>query len=69
VESSQDAAFSLGHRVLVTGANVGEALDGGLSEYARLPALAVVPLLKTLSLFEGRRWQATGKGHVGRSRG
>jgi len=56
-------------RVLVTGANIGEALDGGLSEYAQLPALAVLPLPKTLSLFEGRQSQATGKGRLGRRRG
>ena len=54
VESSQDPAFSPGDIVLVTGANIGEGLDGSLSEFARLPALAVVPLPKTLSLFAAK---------------
>jgi acrylyl-CoA reductase (NADPH) len=52
VESSADPAFKPGTRVLVTGCNIGEALDGGLAEVARVPAEAVVPLPRTLTLFE-----------------
>ncbi|MDB5988109.1 MAG: acryloyl-CoA reductase [Nevskia sp.] len=50
VDSSSDAHFKAGDAVLVTGCNVGEALDGGLAEFARVPASAVVPLPKGLSL-------------------
>lgn len=52
VESSQDPAFKPGDAVLVTGCNLGELLDGGLAEFARVPASAVVPLPSGLSLFE-----------------
>ncbi len=52
VESSTDPAFRPGDRVLATGAGIGESLDGGLAERARLPAAALVPLPKGLSLFE-----------------
>jgi NADPH2:quinone reductase len=52
VESSADAAFKPGDKVLVTGNNIGEALDGGLAEFARLPADALVPLPPGLNLFE-----------------
>jgi acrylyl-CoA reductase (NADPH) len=52
VETSTDAAFRPGDRVLATGAGIGESLDGGLAERARLPAAALVPLPKGLSLLE-----------------
>ena len=52
VESSTDAAYKKGDEVLVTGCNIGELLDGGLAEMARVPASAVVPLPKGLSLHE-----------------
>jgi acrylyl-CoA reductase (NADPH) len=52
VEVSADPAYRPGDRVLVTGAGVGESLDGGLAERARLPAAALVPLPKGLSLLE-----------------
>lgn len=52
VESSADPAFKPGDAVLVTGCNLGELLDGGLAEFARVPASAVVPLPAGLSLFE-----------------
>ena len=52
VESSADPAFRPGDRVLATGANLGESLDGGLAERARLPAAALVPLPQGLSLLE-----------------
>lgn len=52
VESSSDPQYKPGDKVLVTGCNVGELLDGGLAEYARVPAEAVVPLPAGLSLSE-----------------
>jgi acrylyl-CoA reductase (NADPH) len=52
VDSSSDASFTPGDKVLVTGCNIGEVLDGGLAEFARVPAEAVIPLPTTLSLFE-----------------
>jgi acrylyl-CoA reductase (NADPH) len=52
VESSSDPAYRPGDRVLATGAGIGESLDGGLAERARLPAAALVPLPQGLSLLE-----------------
>ncbi len=52
VESSEAPAYAPGDRVLVTGCNIGELLDGGLAEYAVLPTEAVVPLPEGLSLRE-----------------
>ncbi|GAC1628495.1 MAG: MDR family oxidoreductase [Nevskia sp.] len=52
VESSEVPDYKPGDKVLVTGCNIGEALDGGYSEYARVPAEAVVPLPAGLSLHE-----------------
>jgi acrylyl-CoA reductase (NADPH) len=52
VETSADPAYRPGDRVLATGAGVGESLDGGLAERARLPAAALVPLPRGLSLLE-----------------
>jgi acrylyl-CoA reductase (NADPH) len=52
VESSSDPAYRPGDRVLATGAGIGESLDGGLAERARLPAAALVPLPGGLSLLE-----------------
>lgn len=52
VETSQDPACKPGDKVLVTGCNIGEVLDGGLAEFARVPASAVVPLPAGLSLSE-----------------
>jgi len=52
VESSSDSSFRAGDRVLVTGSNIGETLDGGFTELARVPAKAVVPLPEGLSLLE-----------------
>jgi NADPH2:quinone reductase len=50
VESSGDARFKAGHRVLVTGSGLGEAHDGGYSERVRVPADWVVPLPASLDL-------------------
>ncbi len=52
VESSADASFAPGDRVLVTGSNLGESLDGGFAQFARVPAQAVVSLPEPLGLFE-----------------
>ena len=52
VESSTDGSFAPGDQVLVTGSNVGESLDGGFAQFARVPAQAVVPLPAQLGLFE-----------------
>lgn len=52
VESSEDSRYKPGDRVLVTGCNHGELLDGGLAEYARVPAESVVALPAGLSLSE-----------------
>lgn len=52
VESSTDDRFKPGDEVLVTGNNVGEALDGGLAERMRIPADFLVALPAGLSLQE-----------------
>lgn len=52
VEASADPAYRPGDLVLATGAGLGESLDGGLAERARLPAAALVPLPKGLNLLE-----------------
>jgi acrylyl-CoA reductase (NADPH) len=52
VVSSTDSSYRAGERVLVTGCNIGESLDGGLADFARVPAEAVVPLPEGLSLLE-----------------
>ena len=52
VVSSEVPDYNTGDHVLVTGCNIGEALDGGYAEYARVPAEAVVPLPPGLSLHE-----------------
>ena len=52
VESSSDPRYKAGDAVLVTGCNIGEALDGGYAQRARLPADILVPLPKGLTLRE-----------------
>jgi acrylyl-CoA reductase (NADPH) len=52
VEASSAEAYRPGDRVLATGAGLGESLDGGFAELARLPAAALVPLPAGLSLRE-----------------
>jgi acrylyl-CoA reductase (NADPH) len=44
VESSSAPAYPPGRAVLVTGCNIGELLDGGYAQFARVPAEAVIPL-------------------------
>ena len=52
VAESNDPALKPGQKVLVTGCNIGEALDGGYAQRARLPAEAVIPLPDGLDLRE-----------------
>lgn len=50
--SSEDTRFKEGDQVLVTGCNIGEITDGGLSEMLRVSAANVVALPKGLTLKE-----------------
>lgn len=50
VRRSDDPSFTPGQAVLVTGCGIGEALDGGYAERARVPAKAVIPLPPSLAL-------------------
>lgn len=52
VESSGDPAYKASDAVLVTGCNIGEALDGGYAQVARVPASAVIALPAGLTLKE-----------------
>ncbi|ROO26935.1 quinone oxidoreductase [Salinisphaera orenii MK-B5] len=52
VESSEDARFSPGDEVLVTGWFLSETRDGGLAEYVRVPADCVTARPEGLSLWE-----------------
>jgi NADPH2:quinone reductase len=50
VVASTDPATKAGDAVLVTGGGLSEVRDGGYAEYARVPAEAVVPLPRALTL-------------------
>ncbi len=52
IVASQAAHLKEGDAVLVTGCNLSETLDGGYSEYVRVPASAVIPLPKNLTAKE-----------------
>src|SRR5262245_33929131 len=52
VESSDDARFRAGDRVVVTGYDFGVAHDGGYSGYVRVPADWVVPIPPGLTAFD-----------------
>lgn len=52
VAESSDDRYQPGQKVLVTGCNIGELLDGGYAQRARLPAEAVIPLPEGLDLRE-----------------
>jgi NADPH2:quinone reductase len=52
VVASTDPGVATGTGVLVNGMGLGEAHDGGLAEYVRVPASWVVPLPPGLSAFE-----------------
>jgi acrylyl-CoA reductase (NADPH) len=44
VESSESPKYQKGQAVLITGCNIGEMLDGGYAQFARVPADAVIPM-------------------------
>jgi len=52
VESSETAEFSAGDQVLVNGCGLGEIHDGGLAEYAKVPADWVIPIPNGLNMKE-----------------
>ena len=52
VESSDDPRFKSGQEVLVNGCGLGEVHDGGLAEYARIPADWVMPIPGGLTMKE-----------------
>ena len=60
VAESADPAFKAGDEVLVTGCDIGELHDGGLSQYARVNANSVIPLPKGLSLKEAMQLGTAG---------
>jgi acrylyl-CoA reductase (NADPH) len=55
VVSSQDARFTPGDRVLVTGCGLSETHDGGYAEYARLKAEWLIPLPAGIGLDDAMR--------------
>ncbi|MDF3981309.1 acryloyl-CoA reductase [Luteibacter sp. PPL201] len=52
VVRSSDPAFREGDTVLATGSGLSETIDGGYSEYVRLPSATVIPLPDTLTTRE-----------------
>jgi acrylyl-CoA reductase (NADPH) len=52
VAESGDPRFQAGQEVLVVGCGLGEAHDGGYSEYVRVPGDWIVPLPEGLTLYE-----------------
>lgn len=52
VESSSDARFRRGDKVIVTGYDLGVSHDGGYSEYARVPADWVVRRPESMTAFD-----------------
>ena len=52
VESSSDARFKRGDKVIVTGYDVGVSHDGGYAEYARVPADWVVRRPESMTAFD-----------------
>ena len=60
VVSSADARFEPGEAVLASGYELGMSHDGGLAEYARIPADWVVPLPAGLSLLEAMQLGTAG---------
>ncbi|HZI40295.1 MAG TPA: alcohol dehydrogenase catalytic domain-containing protein, partial [Gemmatimonadaceae bacterium] len=52
VSASDDAAFRVGDRVLVTGYDLGVSHDGGYAQYVRVPSAWVVPIPDTLTSAE-----------------
>ena len=60
VESSTDARFTPGDRVLVTGYDLGVAHDGGFAERCRVPGDWVVPVPDGLSLLDAMAYGTAG---------
>ncbi len=60
VVSSTDSRFSKGDVVLSCGGGLSEVLDGGYSEFARLPANCVVPVPSGMSDFEAMAFGTAG---------
>lgn len=52
VESSTDSRFNKGEQVLVNGCGLGEVHDGGLAQFARVPADWVIKIPNGLSMKE-----------------
>lgn len=52
IESSTDSRYEVGQKVLVNGCGLGEEHDGGLSEYAKVPADWIIPLPDGLTMKE-----------------
>jgi NADPH2:quinone reductase len=52
VESSSSTEYKAGDKVIVTGSEMSQLHDGGLSEIVRVPAEWIVPLPDGLSLYE-----------------
>ncbi|NNF15923.1 MAG: oxidoreductase [Gammaproteobacteria bacterium] len=52
VETSSDARFTPGQRVVVTGCGLGEEVDGGYSEYVRVAGDSVIALPDNISCWE-----------------
>ncbi len=60
VAQSTDARFKEGDSVLVVGCGLSEVLDGGYSEYARIPAKCVVPMPAGLTEYEAMAFGTAG---------
>ncbi len=60
VESSEDARFKPGDRVLATGHDLGVSHHGGYAEYARVPADWLVKLPGTMNLKEAMAFGTAG---------
>lgn len=60
VESSTDARFNAGDKVLATGYDIGVAHNGGYAEYARVPADWLVKLPPGLSLADAMAFGTAG---------
>ncbi|UPG84427.1 acryloyl-CoA reductase [Luteibacter aegosomatis] len=52
VVQSTDPAYREGDKVLATGSGLSETIDGGYSEYVRLPSVTVIPLPASLTTRE-----------------
>lgn len=52
IESSNNPEFKIGQQVIVNGCGLGEVHDGGLAEYARVPAEWIMPVPDGLTMKE-----------------